>query len=296
MNTTKETYKDSCIEVVSYVRTATNLLREDKVSDAIEYIKNALQIDPTNPALLDSYKQLSMVMDREIYGQVGLFKKTDPSTDKYVYANWGSRKWEYLYVEQLLNQINIANKNVVDIGIGLPNQYNFHDYYVRSGCNLLAFDPDKRLQEVTRLSEKCHILRQSAEKMDITSDSVDVVVAISSFEHFPAEIFSKTIKETHRILKNDGHLIVTLDLTYNKRVSARWAILEKSLNGFPGHETEHPLEAHHRPLTVEYFLELLAPYFYIKDSNIRNKNLNINDLVYSERWNSHVAYMHLHKR
>jgi len=230
------------------------------------------------------------------YGEIGYFVLNNPRTSKYRYANWGSRKWEYYYVEKLLDEINIEDKHVVDIGIGIPADSDFFKYYIKSNCRLTAFDPDERLDDVTVLSEKCRILRKYADETGLDSGSVDVVVAISSLEHFPAGAFHGAIEEMHRILKPDGHFIVTLDLTYNKKTSARWAILEKTLNSLPPSENDEQLNDCHRQLTPEYFLELVSPYFYTRDYTIYNKGADIRKLVYSKKWNSHIAYFHLYKK
>jgi len=222
--------------------------------------------------------------------------RRNPQTQKYTYANWGSRKWEYYYVGKLLEEIGIAHKNVVDIGIGLPSDSNFYEYYVESDCNLIGLDPDTRLDDITQLSETCCIYRKSAEKMSSIEDgSTDVVVALSSLEHFPFEAFNKTIQEVHRSLKDDGHFIVTLDLTYDKRSSAPWAILEKTMNGLPVEENDERLEDRYQQLTLEHFIKLISPYFYSKDESIANRSSPVRELVYSKKWNSHIAYMHLYK-
>jgi ubiquinone/menaquinone biosynthesis C-methylase UbiE len=295
MNSTKQKFGNSYSDVLACVHRANALLKSDKVTEAKGHIEKALSLDRNNPHLLTIYKRLSSLADN-YYGDVGFFKITHPITNKYTYANWGSRKWEYYYVEKLLNEIDIENKQVVDIGIGIPSEHNFYTNYVRSNCNLTAFDPDGRLDEITMLSQKCCIVRQSAEQMEMTSNSVDVVVSISSFEHFPVDVFKRTIREIHRILKDDGHLVITLDLTYDKKSSAVWAILEKTLNGFPAKENDCQLQGHHQQLTLEYFLELISPYFYPEDTKIYNKEIAITKRMYSAEWNSHIAYLHLRKR
>ena len=281
--------------VLVCVRAANALLAENRVVEAKKQVERALDLDRSNAHLLAMYKRL-LSLAHDHYGDVGYFRTTHPSTDIYSYANWGSRRWEYCYVEKLLNEIGIEDKQVVDIGIGIPSEHNFYLSYAKSKCFLTAFDPDSRLDEATRLSPGGNIFRQSAEKINMKSGSVDVVVSISSFEHFSFDVFQKTIKEVHRILKNDGHLIITLDLTYDKKSSARWAVLEKTINGFPPEENDCQLQENHQQLTLEYFMKLLSPYFYSEDTNIYNKERPITERVYSSEWNSHIAYLHLRKR
>lgn len=230
------------------------------------------------------------------YGEIGYFVKKNPHTKKYFYANWGSREWEYRWVENVLNQIEIKNKKIVDIGIGLPTDSDFYKFYIKSDSFLTAFDPDSRLDKIIPLSSKCKIIRKSAEKMDIPSATIDVVVCISSFEHFPVENFKKTIKEIHRVLKRNGHLMVTLDLTFNKLKSARWAVLEKTIAGLPATENNLRLKPEHQQLTLQYFLKMVSPYFTVKNKIIKNKRARISELVYSKKWNSYVTYLHLYKK
>ncbi|MCL4338847.1 class I SAM-dependent methyltransferase [Patescibacteria group bacterium] len=233
---------------------------------------------------------------QEYYKDMGYFYKNDPYTRQYRFSNWGSRKWEYRYAQGILEEIGIKDKNVVDVGIGIPSDYDFYKYYLKSGCHLWAFDPDGRLPKVLNLSEKCRIFNKSAEKINIPPKSCDVVVCISAFEHFPFRIFQKTVKEVYRILKKNGHFIITLDLTHDKKKSARWAILEKTLNGLPEYENDIGLKTHDKQLTLTYFLDLISPHFYIKDKQIRNNERSLSDIVFSQEWNSYVGYLHLYKR
>lgn len=250
-----------------------------------------------NKIFYSVYENLSMIFFTDSkYGEIGYFVKKNPHTKKYCYANWGSREWEYLWVENVLNKIGIKDKKIIDIGIGLPTDSDFYKFYIKSGSFLTAFDPDSRLDKITHLSGKCKIISKSAEKMDIPPATTDVVVCISSFEHFPVEIFKRTIKEIHRVLKKNGHLIVTLDLTYNKLGFARWAVLEKTLAGLPATENNLRLKPEHQQLTLEYFLKMVSPYFTVKNKRIKNKGAGISELVYSKKWNSYVVYLHLHKQ
>jgi len=233
------------------------------------------------------------------YGDIGYFSKKQPHTNKYYFANWGSRKWEYFFIEQALKSIGIKEKNVIDIGIGLPEQHNFYTFYVKSGCFLTALDPDGRLDELTILSDKCKIIRQSAENIKMHDASVDIVISISTMEHMPLPVFQRTIEEIHRVLKPNALFIGTLDLTYDKIKSAPWAILEKTINGLPEYENEIPLQPHHQPLTVDYFLNLIHPFFHFKNGEVHNNRLTVGpekNLIYSSEWNSHVAYFRFHKK
>jgi SAM-dependent methyltransferase len=61
----------------------------------------------------------------------------------------------------------------------------------------------------------------------------DVALCISTFEHIPYPDFMESIKEAHRVLKNDGLLIITLDEEWDKNQFFNqhngWNNLEASL-------------------------------------------------------------------
>lgn len=231
------------------------------------------------------------------FSDIGFFSLNNPVTNKYTYANWGSRLWELYLMEKWLNKIDIKDKKVIDIGIGLPSDSNFYNFYIKSGCYMNAYDPDSRLKKETILSDRCKIYNKSAENMDGVNDgSIDVVVALSSLEHFPVEAFNKTINEIYRVLKSDGHFLVTLDLTYDKTKSAAWAILEKTINNLPEKENHLELNSNSIHLTLDKFISMVSPMFYLKDGSIKNNNLDKNKIVYSKNWNSYIAYIHLYKK
>ncbi len=230
------------------------------------------------------------------YGDVGFFITKNPKTKKYKYSNWGSREWEYYYMEEKLKEMCIDGKVIIDIGIGRPVDCDFYKFYVSENCYMTAFDPDVRMPKVTNLSKRCKILRMSAEKLPLKNESVDVAVVLSSFEHFPLNEFSKTIKELFRVLKPGGDLLVTLDLTLDHQKSARWAILEKTMNHLSKIENDQKISKKGKFLTIDSFLGMIRPYFKPKSSTILNFDVKPKDMVYSPDFNSNVAYLHLYKQ
>lgn len=224
------------------------------------------------------------------YGEAGYFLKRNPVTGKYTFSNWGSRIWEYKYTETMLLNWGVKGKRVVDIGIGLPSDSNFYKFYVNNGVELIAYDLDSRLSTITRLSEKCRIINKNSAQMDeIESSSVDVVVAISNFEHFDIESFEKTLIEVNRILKAGGKFLITFDIVLDHDKPAAWALLEKSINGKPAVESNEVLGLEAKKLELEDYLEILSKYFDVP-THILNKGSSTKDLVYSDKWNSKIGY------
>ncbi|NMC36406.1 class I SAM-dependent methyltransferase [Candidatus Beckwithbacteria bacterium] len=257
----------------------------------IEFVSSTLYKTRT-----DLPMHLRKICSAPSYGEIGFFSKNDFYSRKYQAANWGSRKWEYYYAEYLLNKLGVKNKKIIDIGLGLLSQYSFYKFYLKSGCFLTAYDPDPRLKSITALSNRCKLVCQSAEKLDHKDNSIDIVVAISALEHFPIAAFKKTVKETARVLKSNGHFVVTLDITYDHLKSAPWAILEKTINKLPAGENNLKLKKASTFLTPQHFIKLLSPYFYAKNYDIKNSDLPVDKLVYSPKWNSYIAYFHFYKK
>lgn len=239
---------------------------------------------------------------RSSYADAGYFLWTHPqfAASRYTYANWGSRRWEYCYAVQIMDSFGIQGKQLVDIGIGLPESSNFYTYYVNSGCRLLGVDLDSRLPPNTTLSESCSIIRQSATSIPMENGSVDFVIAISSLEHFPIDILRQAIIEIQRVLKPKGKLLITLDETIDHRCSAPWAIAEKTYNGLPAYEHDFPLPEGGRPFTIHTLLQMLSPGFLTDDVLVADDSCEISNacLPYLEsvKWNSRVSYCCVSRR
>lgn len=230
------------------------------------------------------------------YGEAGYFLKRNPITGKYTFSNWGSRLWEYKYTETMLKKWGAEGKRVVDIGIGLPSDSNFYKFYVENRVELTAYDLDSRLPAVTQLSEKCKILnKNSANMAEIQTGSVDIVVAISNFEHFDIDSFEKTLLEVNRILKPGGKFLITFDIVMDHAKPATWAILEKSVNGKPAVESDEVLGQEAKKLDLADYLNILSKYFAVPNT-ILNKDVLTKDLVHSDKWNSKIGYAVVTKR
>lgn len=91
------------------------------------------------------------------------------------------------------------------------------------------------------------------------SHTFDVAYCISTYEHIPYPIFMKSIQETHRILKNEGILIVTLDEHWDENQTYNycngWNVLEQSLM------TLANVDRSKHSFGLPLFLELIKDYF-----------------------------------
>jgi SAM-dependent methyltransferase len=168
-----------------------------------------------------------------MYNGVDFFKLSDPYKDEF-YVYWGERCWEYEYITQCLNLMDIKGKNVVEVGIGLPGQSKMTDYYVNSGANIIGLDINPDIEfDTTFISENVKIYKHSADDMFmVENESVDCVVAISSMEHMSFSVFNRTINEACRVLKHGGYFIGTLGCLINLYQIddfSDWAVLEHEM-------------------------------------------------------------------
>jgi SAM-dependent methyltransferase len=163
----------------------------------------------------------------------GYFKKSDPKLDGLKWGNWGSRPYEYFWASTV---IDIKDKKVIDLGTGLPSEHNWHEY-VRDKLKpsfYVGIDYDNRMLE-QKINESNHkLIWMDMSDLWFESETFDVAYAISTFEHIPSyEVFIKSIKETHRVLKQGSKLVVTLDEIWDVKLNPKncicstWNELEK---------------------------------------------------------------------
>jgi SAM-dependent methyltransferase len=191
---------------------------------------------------------------------VGVFKSTDKTIPGIVYGNWGSRPYEYAWASTV---VDIEGKRVIDLGVGLPSQYNWYEYiiYHLKPSFYAGIDFDGRIfAELTR-GENYEIRHMDMANLEYPDKSFDIAYCISTFEHIPYEIFKQAIEEAHRVLEDDGLLVITLNEEWDKdqplNHSNGWNILEQSL-------VEKGLfKKRGRSFGLPEFLDLIKDYFVL---------------------------------
>lgn len=162
----------------------------------------------------------------------GVFKRDDKKEQSIRYANWGSRPYEYAWAA---NIVSIEGKRVLDLGTGLPSSYNWYSY---AAINLkpsfyVGIDCDPNMVHQTIIEKNFQMRHMDMSDLKFADKEFDIAYCISTFEHIPYDIFIKCIQEAHRVLKNDGLLILTLDEEWDKDIPLAyengWNALEISL-------------------------------------------------------------------
>ena len=210
---------------------------------------------------------------------IGIFKETDNRLEGVKWGNWGSRPYEYHWAS---NIISVENKKVIDLGVGLPSQYDWYLYVVDKLKPVFyaGIDYDGRiLNEIIR-AQNFEILHMDMAFLKYKDQEFDIAYCISTFEHVPYDTFMKSIKETHRVLKNDGFLIITLDEEWDKTLPLThgngWNTLEQSLIELK------KFNGNYRSFGLPDFLDLIKEYFTLvqEDAII---NLDTGDISSSEK-------------
>ncbi len=189
---------------------------------------------------------------------IGIFKKNHPCLNGIKWGNWGSRPFEYHWASEV---VSVANKRVIDLGVGLPSQYNWYEYVINKlrPTYYCGIDADGRMIKEIMHGSTFDMLHMDMSKVEFSDKSFDVAYCISTFEHIPFDVFMKCIQEAHRILKDDGILVITLDEQWDKNIplnpGTSWNTLEQSLieNG--------SFERKAISFGLPHFLMLIQDYF-----------------------------------
>ncbi len=225
---------------------------------------------------------------------VGIFKHTDNTLAGIMYGNSFSSPYEYAWAASV---IPITNKRVIDLGVGIPSQYNWHKYVTNhlKPSFYVGIDSDERMQDYIDMLRNEVIKKDHYDMkvMDIShinypDNSFDVAYCISVYAYMTYDTFITSIKETHRILKNDGLLIVTFNEVWDKNqpitYANSWNTLEQSLIS---REVCHKI---HRSFGLPELLTLIKDYFvvYADDIIVENDIIRSQDhsTIYYDRNNS----------
>lgn len=208
--------------------------------------------------LLSSATIFSHLNDIPKRMQLGVFNAKGPQLDGIKWGNWGSRPYEYYWAASVAS---ISGKNVIDLGVGLPSQYDWYRYAVNQlhPKFYVGIDADGRMKNEEIITDSYKMLFMNMADIAYPENSFDIAYCISTYEHIPYDVFIETIKETYRVLKDDGVLIITLDeewdMSQKSNYSNGWNTLELTL------VEKNMFTPKNRTFGLPEFLELIKDYF-----------------------------------
>lgn len=189
---------------------------------------------------------------------LGIFKPNNPRLEGLIWGNWGSRPYEYYWASRVAS---MANKHVIDLGVGLPSQYNWYKYAAKelNPYHYTGVDADDRIKQEVIQENNYSILHMNMSNLKFENKSFDLAYCISTFEHIPYDLFIKSISEAHRVLKDNGLLILTLDEQWDNNIplshGTGWNDLEQSLI------KKGLFKPQHLSFGLPDFLNLIKDYF-----------------------------------
>ncbi len=198
--------------------------------------------------------------------------------------NWWSRKWEYLFVySKIMEYTNIDSNydkiNILDAGSGIT----FFPYFIQSeikNSNVICCDIDESLEIIFNNINKCSEKPVSFYNSDIGNipfedNYFSIIYSISVLEH--TQNFEEVIKEFYRLLKPNGMLVITFDISIDGlldiSVEESIELLERLLNYFETTEDFDPLL---EVYTLNEHEIVTTKYAYDSNATIKNK---FNDLI-----------------
>ena len=191
---------------------------------------------------------------------IGLFRPTDNTLPNIRYGNWGSRPYEYYWAAMIAA---VRGKHVIDLGIGIPSQYNWYEYvaHTLNPAFYAGIDHDERIKLEIKQGLNFDIRYMDMTLLRYADKTFDVAYCISTFEHIPYKDCLKAIAEAHRVLKDDGILIITLDEEWDKTPPADyhngWNLLEQTLM------QDNLFARRERSFGLPEFLMLIQDYFVL---------------------------------
>jgi ubiquinone/menaquinone biosynthesis C-methylase UbiE len=221
---------------------------------------------------------------------VGLFGKNDPRLEGIVYANWGSRPYEYFWIKSILN---VQNKKLLDLGVGIPSQHKWYDYVTSSlsPAYYAGIDADARMSDEQIKTSSYELTYMNMTQLNYEKDSFDVAYCISTFEHIPYSDFMKAIQEAYRVLRPNGLLVITLDEHWDKHLPLTadngWNTLEQSLMQNKLFNRHHSRTA----FCLPNFLALIKNYFVLYEDDAVVDSTN--QVIYSKK-NPSIFYYKKH--
>ncbi|NTU23776.1 class I SAM-dependent methyltransferase [Brevibacillus sp. HB1.2] len=153
---------------------------------------------------------------------------TDEKDDHFIFTlpvTWNSRPYEYAWAKQFAN----PNDVVLDSACGICHPFKF---YLADQCREVhACDLDNRIlykeaiyQDIVDVFGKrvadslpahyfdgIHYCRANLTYLPYPNQKFDTVFCISVLEHLEDPIMVQAFREFHRVLKDDGQLVLTFD-------------------------------------------------------------------------------------
>jgi SAM-dependent methyltransferase len=189
----------------------------------------------------------------------GYFRTTDPTVNvvggMQLLPSWWSRMYEYAWAIQFAKPGQV----VADMGCGWSGR-PFKEELADKGCDVYAIDGDPRVLDLPKHKGVRLIVRKFLEPMD-DLPQFDVIFCVSVLEDLTKDL-PEVLKKFASKLKDDGLLVVTFDMPYNK---------EKPTPVYPGLRIGDFLEAY-----IEAGLTVLPDTEVITDTE---------HLVHHDEWN-----------
>jgi len=220
----------------------------------------------------------------------GFFVENDKRIENLKYGNWGSRPYEYFWAS---NIVSVKGKQVIDLGVGIPSQHNWYMHVSRKlkPEYYIGIDADERIRNEEKKGKNFELRWMDMTNLEFKRESFHVAYCISVLEHLTIDQLYKSIAEIHRVLHDEGLLIVTLDEVWNiSAPSHDWNVLEKDLikNGL--------YQRTGKSFGFLEFLSLIEDYF-IPCHSINCMRVNSDPhVLHNKYWNSCVSYVLLRKR
>ena len=123
------------------------------------------------------------------------------------------------------DKLLIPNAQIIDLGCGngriIEHLNDFYRNSLNSGFSYTGIDNSESLLESAKNKYKMahvHFIHGNQLKIPAKDSSVDLLFNIRAFHHIPSKkLRLKSLKEMHRILKNDGVLVLTVWNLYQKK-------------------------------------------------------------------------------
>ena len=152
------------------------------------------------------------------------FDKIAKIHDTYFFQAFSSKvfKWCIPFVKDFLKN----NQNILDIGCATGN---FFYALKKENNSLQLFGLDDSREMISRAKNKFKDIKfvvGQAEKLPFENDYFNLIVILGSFHYFQNQIVA--LQECYRVLKNGGHLVMTLPQCDTSWQKFRMNIIERN--------------------------------------------------------------------